>query len=173
MDIGWFLATEGGFGLNFDILETNLINLALVIGILVYFGRKFLGNTLSTRKATIEESIRDAERRKQEAASALAEQQQRLALAQDEAQQILANGEQSAARAREAILMQAQADVERLKANAAQDLTSQQERIVRELRQQISAAAVERAEAELPNRLQGDVQTRLVDASIAQLGGDR
>jgi F-type H+-transporting ATPase subunit b len=54
MVIGWFLAEEGGVGLNFDILETNLINLALVIGILFYFGRKFLGSTLSSRKAEIE-----------------------------------------------------------------------------------------------------------------------
>ena len=173
MDIGWFLATEGGFGLNVDILETNLINLALVIGILVYFGRKFLGNTLSARKATIEESIRDAERRKEEAAAALAEQQQKLALAQEEAQKILANAEESAARAREAILVQAEADVERLRANAAQDLSSQQERIVRELRQQIAVAAIDRAESELPGHLQGDVQSRLVDASIALLGGGR
>ncbi|NJK69970.1 MAG: F0F1 ATP synthase subunit B, partial [Microcoleus sp. SU_5_3] len=29
---------EGGFGLNFDILETNLINLSIVIGLLFYFG---------------------------------------------------------------------------------------------------------------------------------------
>lgn len=172
MDIGWFLATEeGGFGLNFDILETNLINLAFVIGILVYFGSKFLGSTLSARRAAIEEAIQEAERRKEEAVSALAEQQQQLALAKEEAQTILANAEQSAARAKEAILVQAQADVERLKASAAQDLTSQQEKIVRELRQQIAAAAVERAQAELPNRLQGDVQSRLVDASIALLGG--
>ncbi|HEY9762134.1 MAG TPA: F0F1 ATP synthase subunit B [Trichocoleus sp.] len=174
MDIGWFLATEeGGFGLNIDILETNLINLSLVIGILVYFGSKFLGNTLSARRAAIEEAIREAERRKEEAASALAEQQQKLALAKDEAQKILANAEQSAVRARESILAQAQTDVERLRANAAQDLTSQQERIIRELRQQIAATAVQRAEAELPGRLNDDIQHRLVDASIAMLGGSR
>lgn len=173
MYIGWFLATEeGGFGLS-DVLETNLINLAIIIGVLVYFGSKFLGNTLSARKAAIEEAISDAERRKQEAASALAEQQQKLALAQDEAQMILENAQTAAARTRETILAQAQVDVERLKANAAQDLTSQQERIVRELRQQIALEAVSRAESELPGRLNDDIQSRLVDASIALLGGDR
>jgi F-type H+-transporting ATPase subunit b len=174
MNIGWFLATEGGwFGLNFDILEANLINLAIVIAFLVYFGSKFLGNTLSTRRASIEEAIGEAERRKEEAAAALAEQQQRLAQAKEDAQKILANAEQSAAKAREAILAQAQADVERMRATAAQDLTSQQERVIRELRQQVSAMAMERVEAELPSRLDDSLQHRLVDASIALLGGGR
>ncbi|MEM1254426.1 MAG: F0F1 ATP synthase subunit B, partial [Cyanobacteria bacterium P01_H01_bin.21] len=39
METVWLLASEeGGFGLNFDILETNLINLVIIIGVLVYFG---------------------------------------------------------------------------------------------------------------------------------------
>lgn len=29
----------GGFGINTNILETNLVNLAVVIGVLVYFGK--------------------------------------------------------------------------------------------------------------------------------------
>jgi len=33
-------AEKGGFGINFDIFEANLINLAILIGVLIYFGRK-------------------------------------------------------------------------------------------------------------------------------------
>lgn len=33
----WLLATS--FGLNTNLLETNLINLGVVIGVLVYFGK--------------------------------------------------------------------------------------------------------------------------------------
>jgi F-type H+-transporting ATPase subunit b len=172
MTIGWFLAAEeGGLGLNFDILETNLINLAIIIGVLVYFGSKFLGKTLSTRRAAIEEAIVEAERRKQEAATALAEQQQKLAQAQEEAKKILADAEQAADRAREAIQTQAEVDVERMRATAAQDLSSQEAKVMRELQQRIATLAMERTEAELPNRLSDDVQRRLVDASIAMLGG--
>jgi F-type H+-transporting ATPase subunit b len=29
----------GGFGLNTNLLETNLINLTVVIGVLIYFGK--------------------------------------------------------------------------------------------------------------------------------------
>lgn len=172
MTIGWFLAAEeGGIGLNFDILETNLINLAIIIGVLVYFGSKFLGKTLSTRRAAIEEAIAEAEQRKQEAATALAEHQQKLAQVKEEAQRILVDAEQTATRAKESILAQAKADVERMRASAAQDLSSQEARVMRELQQRIAALALERAEGELPNRLNDDVQRRLVDASIAMLRG--
>jgi F-type H+-transporting ATPase subunit b len=168
----WLLATEeGGFGLNVDILETNLFNLVIIIGVLIYFGRKFLGSTLGTRLARIEESIQDAERRKKEAASALAEQQQKLAQAQGEARRILEAAEQNAARAREEILAQAKVDVEKMQAAAAQDFSSQQTRILRELRQRVVEMAMEKAEDDLPDRLTESLQHELIDRSISLLGG--
>ena len=41
-----------------------------------------------------------------------------------------------------------------MKANAAQDLSSQQAKVMRELQQRIAAMAIERAEGELPNRFE-------------------
>lgn len=167
----WLLATEeGGLGLNFDILETNLINLAIIIGVLIYFGSKFLGKTLAARRASIEEAIQNAEGRKREAVSALAEQQQNLAQAQLKAKEILEDAQRNAARAREDLLTQAQADIERLRATAAQDMSSQQERMMRELRQRIAELSIARVEEELPDGLTPEVQTNLIDKSIALLG---
>lgn len=165
-------AEEAGFGLNLNILQTNLVNLAIVISILVYFGRNFLGKALADRKSEIETAIQEAEKRKQTAAAALADEQQKLAQAQTEAGKIRAEAEERAKATREAVLKQAQEDIERMKASAAQDLTSQQEKIVNELRQQIAAQALERAEAQLRSSLNEDNQRQLVDRSIATIGGD-
>ena len=173
MTIGWLLAVEeGGVGLDFNILETNLINLIIIIGVLYYFGGKFLGKTLSTRQSEIKTAITDAEQRKREAAAALAEQQQKLAQAQEEAKKILADAQTTAERARESILAQSQTDVERMRASAAQDLSSQEARVMRELQQRIAALAIERSEAALPGQLNDDLQRRLVDSSIALLKGE-
>ncbi|MBE7380756.1 MAG: F0F1 ATP synthase subunit B [Leptolyngbya sp. SIO1E4] len=167
----WLLASEeGGFGINFDILETNLINLAIIIGVLIYFGSKFLGNTLASRRASIEEAIQDAERRKREAAAALAEQQQNLAQAQFKAKEIVETAQKNAATVREEVLAQAKADIERLRSAAAQDMSSQQERVIRELRQRIAELSIARVERELPARLTADIQSQLIDKSIALLG---
>lgn len=164
-------AEEGGFGLNLNILETNLINLAVVIGVLVYFGRGLLGKTLTERRNQIEIAIREAEQRKKEAASALADQQQKLAQAQTEANRIRSEAETSAAKAREAILAQAQQDIERMKATAAQDLVSQQEKVISELRQRAVALAMQQAESSLKSGLGDESRQQLVDRSIAMLGG--
>lgn len=165
-------AAEEGFGLNFNILQTNLLNLAIIIGILFYFGRKFLGGMLEARRSQIESAIVDAERRKKEAASALAEQQQKLAQAQTEAAQIIAQAQQNAESARQAILAQAEKDVERMQANAAQDLDSQRERTLRELRQRVAAMAMEQVEVRLKSDLSDSTKQQLVDRSIAMLGGN-
>ncbi|MCU0567876.1 MAG: F0F1 ATP synthase subunit B [Oculatellaceae cyanobacterium Prado106] len=163
-------AAEHGFGLNFNILETNLINLAVVISVVVYFGRKLLGAALGDRQTQIATAIREVEQKKQEAAAALADQQQKLAQAQTEAARIRAAAEESAKAAREAIMAQAAQDLERLRASAAQDLNTQQERIMTELRQQIAALAMQQVEAQLRSGVSDETQARLIDRSIAQIG---
>ena len=161
--------SEGGFGLNLNIFQTNLINLAILVGVLVYFGRKVLINILKDRRSKIETEIQEAEERTREAASALSEVQQKLTQAQ--AQRIRKAAEENAHAAQEAILARAAEDVQRLKATAAQDLNTQQERAIAQVRQQVVAMALQKVESELRNEIADDAQHRLVDRSIALLGG--
>ena len=164
-------AEASGFGLNFDLFETNLVNLSIVIALLVYFGRGFLGNSLSERRSAIEAEIQDAEQQSQRAAESLAEEQQKLAQAQAEAQRILAAAETSARAAKEEILAHAIQEIQRLKESASQDTTSSQERALAELRQRVAEMALKEVEAELKARLtDGAAQQQLVDRSIALLG---
>lgn len=165
------LATaEGGFGLNLDILETNVINLVIIIGVLIYFGRSFLGNTLSERRTNIEDAISDAEKQQKDAAAALADAQQKLAQAQAEAEQIRAKAEENANAARESILAASAKDVERMKASAVQDLNSERERAIAQLRQQVVALAMERVESQLKSQLDDSAQHTLVNRSIERVG---
>jgi F-type H+-transporting ATPase subunit b len=162
---------ESGFGLNFNLLDTNLINLVIIIAVLIYFGRGFLGKMLSERRAGIEQAIRDAEERKKSASAALAEQQQKLAQAKVTAEEILKDAELSAKSARESILTQAERDVARLREAASQDITAQQERMIREIRNRVVALAMEQAESQLRDQIDDSRHAELVDRSIAMLGG--
>jgi F-type H+-transporting ATPase subunit b len=174
METVLLLATEAGsrgFGLNTNILETNLINLAIVIGVLVYFGRGFLGKILNERRSAIEEAIQEAEQRQQQAQASLAEQQQKLTAAQTDAQRILAEAEERAKTVRDSILAKAAEDVERMKATASAELDSDRERVISQLRSQIATQAIERAESQLKQHLNDNVQERLIDQSLALLGG--
>jgi len=67
------LAERDGIGLNLDILETGVLNIITLIGILIYTGRDFLGSILQERKDTIVKSVQDAEDRLSEANRRLSE----------------------------------------------------------------------------------------------------
>jgi F-type H+-transporting ATPase subunit b len=165
-------AAEDGFGLNLDILETNLVNLVIIIAVLVYFGRKFLGNILSERRERIETAIREAEQRASQAAEALSDGQQKLAQAQAEAERIRADADKRAQAAKEEILAQCERDLERMKSDARQELDTERDRAIAELRQRVTELALQRVESQLQERLDESAQRQLIDRSIATLGGN-
>ncbi|MEM9925711.1 MAG: F0F1 ATP synthase subunit B [Cyanobacteria bacterium P01_D01_bin.50] len=163
-------AGNEGFALNTNVLDTNLVNLAIIIVVLLVFGRKVLGSTLLERREKIEASIKNAEKRAQDAASALADQQQKLAQAQAEAERIKQAAQENAGKAKEAILAQAAVDVERMKQTAAADLDTEREKAISQLRQRVVAQALEKVESQLRGGIADDAQHTLVDRSLAQLG---
>ncbi|NEQ99052.1 MAG: F0F1 ATP synthase subunit B [Cyanothece sp. SIO2G6] len=164
-------AAEPGFGLNLDLLDTNLINIAIILTLLVVIGRQVLGDVLSSRREKIETAIQDAEQRKKSAAAALADQQQKLAQAQLEAAKIRSDAEQRAESFRQAILAKADTDIEKLRTTAEADLGSQQDRAIAELRQRVAELALAGVERQLSEGIDESTQQRLIDQSIAMLGG--
>ena len=72
------VAKSEGIGLNLDILETGLINVLTLVGILVYTGKDFLGSLLEERKTNIVQGVQDAEDRLNEANRRLDEAQKQL-----------------------------------------------------------------------------------------------
>lgn len=75
------IAESEGIGLNTDILETGLINILALVGILIYAGKDFLGSLLEERKTTIVKGVQDAEDRLNEAQKRLSEAEKQLSQA--------------------------------------------------------------------------------------------
>ncbi len=162
---------EGGIAFNFNLLETNIINLAVVIGVVYYALSKVLKANLAERRTGIESEIKDVEARLSKAEMALGEQKQKVADAKAEAERILAEAQERSKASRQAILVQAEKDVERMKASAAADLGAEQERVIAELRQRVVNQALDKVRSELSGRLDEATQKTLIDRSIAVLGG--
>lgn len=72
------IAHEESISLNLDILETGLLNIIALVGILIYTGKDFLGSVLEERKNTISQNIKDAENRLAEAENRLTEAKKQL-----------------------------------------------------------------------------------------------
>ncbi|MEM7757953.1 MAG: F0F1 ATP synthase subunit B [Cyanobacteria bacterium P01_G01_bin.67] len=162
---------EGGFGLNLDILDTNLINLTLLVGILIYFGKPVLTNILSERRSKIVEQIQAVEQKQKQAEVTLAQEQKKLEEAQALASKIRSEATTNAQKARETILAQGEKEVQRLKEMAGKDLSSEQEKAIAQLRERVVALALEKAQSQMGNLLDEAAQQKLIDSSIAKLGG--
>ncbi|MDJ0531050.1 MAG: F0F1 ATP synthase subunit B [Xenococcaceae cyanobacterium MO_207.B15] len=162
---------EAGFGLNLDILETNLINLSILLGILYFYGSKIIGDILNERRSKIAQQVQEIEEKQKTAAASLAQEQKKLAEAKQTAEKIRQEALANAEKVKAAILAQGEKEVERLKATAAADLSSEEARAIAELKQRVAALALEKVESQLPGMLDDSAQTTLIDRSIAQLGG--
>ncbi|MFM8006164.1 MAG: F0F1 ATP synthase subunit B, partial [Dolichospermum sp.] len=100
------------------------------------------------------------------------EAQQKLELAQEEAQRIKQTAELNAQTAKDAILAQSAVDIQRMQEAGAADLNSELERVITQLRQKVVLQALQKVEGELKAGISDNAQQALIARSIAQLGGE-
>jgi F-type H+-transporting ATPase subunit b len=162
-------AVEGGFGLNLNPLDTNLINLIIVIGVLFTFLRGFLGEMLERRRQAILANLSDAEQNLKNASVALDKAQLDLAEAQERAARILADGKTRAESIRVNSERRTIDAMAALKQDALADLSAEMVRISEELRLQTALQAIEKAMVTLPTKLDETAHSKLIDQSIANL----
>jgi len=155
--------------LNFNPLETNLVNLVIVISLLVWFLRGFLGGILERRRAAILQELQDAESRLKTAAENLSQAQSELAAAQEKAEKIRADGQARAAGIRSEGEKRTISVMAAIKAGADADAEADAARIKDSLRREAALAAIDKALAELPARLDASAQAKLIDSTIKNL----
>ena len=162
------LASEG-FGLNFNLFETNVINLALVIFGLYKFLPNFLGSILERRRSTILLDLKDAEDRLQESTLALAEAKKQLSSAEQKADQIRQDCKVRA----EAIRLESEKrtveEMARIKEGAVSDLNSEASRVSAQLRRQAAQLAIEKALKSLPGKLDESAQENFLNQAIKDM----
>jgi len=161
---------DHGFGINTNILDTNIINLAIVVGVLVWFLRGFLGGILQRRREAVLADLRDAEQRLAEATTALAAAQKELTQAQATAQTILSDGRARAQSIREQGEQRTIAEMARVQQDAQANLAAEAARVSEALRLETARAAVAKALEVMPGRLDAAAQARIIDRSLDALG---
>ena len=163
-------ATEG-FGLNLNLFETNLLNLAVVVFGLYKFLPNFLGGMLERRRAAIMQDIKDAEERLEEASKALIQAKSQLASAEQKASKIRNDCKIRA----ESIRMESEKrtveEMARIKQEAASDLTLEAARVSNQLRTKAAKLAIEKALSNLSVKLDEKAQDKFFNQSIKNIGG--
>jgi F-type H+-transporting ATPase subunit b len=84
--------THSGFGFNTNVFETNIINLAAVVAIVISFVGKNLTSLLEDRKQTIINNLEEANQRAKEAQEKLTAARTQLEFAKSKAAEIRSEG---------------------------------------------------------------------------------
>ncbi len=159
------LATEG-FGLNFNLFETNVLNWAVVVFGLYKFLPGFLGKMLQKRREGILLELKDAEDRLIKATQALEKAKIDLSLAEEKASQIKIDSLKRSESIRMESEKKAIEEMTRIKQSAISDESSEASRAISQLRKEAVEIAINKALDSLPNRLDQITQENLVTQSI-------
>ena len=159
------LATEG-FGLNFNLFETNILNWAVVVFGLYKFLPGFLGKMLQKRREGILLELKDAEDRLLKATQALEKAKKDLSLAEEKASQIKADSLKRSESIRMESEKKAIEEMARIKQSAISDESSEASRAISQLRKEAVELAIKKDLDSLQNRLDKQTQENLVTQSI-------
>uniref|UniRef100_A0AAU7AMI6 ATP synthase subunit b, chloroplastic n=3 Tax=Juncus TaxID=13578 RepID=A0AAU7AMI6_9POAL len=159
----------GSFGLNTDILATNLINLIVVISVLVLFGKGVLNDLLDNRKQRILSSLRNSEELRRGAIEQLEKARVRLQKVELEANEYRMNGYSGIERDKQNLIKNAYEKLERFKKNKNEIFYLEQEKAINQVRQRIFQQALQRALGTLNNRLNIELHFRTIRVNIGIL----
>ena len=160
-----------GFGFNSNFLEANVINIALLLSGVIYLGKNFLTSALELRQQKVTEAIQEAEERLQQANSRLLDSEKQLAEAQSVIEKIKKEAETTARTVKETILAQGKVDIERLTNNGKSNIEQAELQIKKQIQQRIANLALERVSTQLQDYMTPNLQSKVIDNNISELGG--
>nr|YP_010585425.1 CF0 subunit I [Hedera nepalensis]YP_010633170.1 ATP synthase CF0 subunit I [Hedera helix]YP_010989701.1 CF0 subunit I [Oreopanax guatemalensis]QGN05374.1 ATP synthase CF0 B subunit [Hedera nepalensis var. sinensis]QIQ26762.1 ATP synthase CF0 B subunit [Macropanax dispermus]QIQ27090.1 ATP synthase CF0 B subunit [Oreopanax obtusifolius]UEC45271.1 AtpF [Hedera rhombea]QIQ26598.1 ATP synthase CF0 B subunit [Hedera helix] len=162
--------SAGSFGFNTDILATNLINLSVVLGVLIFFGKGVLSDLLDNRKQRILNTIRNSEELREGAIEQLEKARARLRKVEMEADQFRVNGYYEIEREKWNFINSTFKTLEQLENYKNETIHFEQQRAINQVRQQVFQQALQGALGTLSSCLNNELHLRTISANIGILG---
>nr|YP_010412621.1 ATP synthase CF0 subunit I [Sinocarum filicinum]QWQ52091.1 ATP synthase CF0 subunit I [Pternopetalum vulgare]QWQ52964.1 ATP synthase CF0 subunit I [Anthriscus sylvestris]URQ16036.1 ATP synthase CF0 subunit I [Sinocarum filicinum] len=162
--------SAGSFGFNTDILATNLINLSVVLGVLVFFGKGVLSDLLDNRKQRILNTIRNSEELRGGAIEQLEKARTRLRKVEMEADQFRVNGYSEIERERLNFINSTSKTLKQLENYKNETINFEQQRAINQVRQRVFQQALQGALGTLSSCLNNELHLRTIRANIGMLG---
>ena len=166
-------AAEAGAGLQINVFWVIVSSLNFVL--FLFLANKLFGKTLSTmlasRRARIEQGLRDAEQARTDRANAEAERTATLAEARREARELLERAQKVAQETRDADIAATKAELERLREGATADIEAEKLRAMADLRAEVADLALAAAGKVVGASMTGATQRRLVEDFLRESTG--
>nr|YP_010469693.1 CF0 subunit I [Salicornia fruticosa]UVF33830.1 CF0 subunit I [Salicornia fruticosa] len=162
--------SAGSFGFNTDILATNLINLSVVFGILIFFGKGVLSDLLDNRKQRILNTIRNSEELRGKAIEQLEKARARLKKVEMEADEFRVNGYSEIEREKMNLINSTYKTLEQLENYKNETINFEQQKAINEVRQRVFQQALQGALGTLNSCLNNELHLRTINANIGMFG---
>lgn len=164
-------AEGGGLAINFFWIAVASLNF-LVFTVILYlaFGKQVSG-MLASRRARIEQGLRDAEQARHDRESAEQERLAALTEARREANDILARAQKVAQETRDADIAATREELERMRVRASAEIDAEKQRALSELRGEVADLALQAAGRVVRETMTDQRQRRLVEEFLADPAG--
>jgi F-type H+-transporting ATPase subunit b len=138
-----------GFGINTNILETNVINLAVVVGVVVTFVGDALKSLLENRRQAILNNLKEADQKAFEAQERLNQAKAALNEAVKKADMIKQQSVLTAEQESQQVVRQTQEELARLEQSKQDTIQLQRQRAIQQLSQQVITLALSQVKNKL------------------------
>lgn len=156
-------------GINWGLLVAQIVNVALLVWILGQLLFKPVLNMLNERTQRIQDSLSEADKMKQQLASAKSGYEAEIAKARQEAASIVAQAQERAKVQEVEIVAQARREAERLREEARTQAAQERDQMLREAKGQIAELVTLTASQVLGAELKAGGHDKLIAESLAAL----
>jgi F-type H+-transporting ATPase subunit b len=163
-------AEEGGGEGGALLMIGKIFNVALVIGVLVWIGRKPLAEFFINRTQSIREQLEEAQQARRDAEARLAEMQDRMRNLDEELKEIRSASEREARAEYERLVAEAECDAEKIVARARQEIDGMTRAAHLELKAHAAELSVQLAEEKIREVITDEDRARLFGQFVRQLG---
>nr|YP_009932405.1 ATPase I subunit [Rhammatophyllum gaudanense]QNR91547.1 ATPase I subunit [Rhammatophyllum gaudanense] len=162
--------SAGSFGFNTDILATNPINLSVVFGVLIFFGKGVLNDLLDNRKQRILNTIRNSEELREGAIQQLENARARLRKVETEADRFRVNGYAEIEREKLNLINSTSRTLKQLENYKNETILFEQQRTINQVRERVFQQALQGAIGTLNSCLSNELHLRTINANIGMFG---
>ena len=165
------LAEEGGAGLQINLfwIIVSSLNFLLFLFLISRFAFGPINEILESRRARIEQGLKDAEQARRDRENAEKERAAALQEARREANEILARAQKIAQETRDADIAATKADLERIRERAAAEIEAEKQRAITELRTEVADLALQAASKVVGETLNTERERRLVAEFLTEI----
>ena len=156
--------------LNYPGLEAwKFVNLAIFIGLGIYFLRRKINQGLLARREAIQQELVAAQAERDQALARVAEADSLLSRLDDDVRTVHEQARQEAEQERQRLAAGTEREIEKLKQQAQREMERADKLARKELRQYLAKRSVELARESLRNQMRPEDDTLLIKESIGEL----